>query len=68
MGRICAFGVYVIGVDCRDARVFKSPTRCCLEVDRVVSIEIRRSDEDQDCQRGVLGVGSSVAEAFVYQC
>lgn len=53
MGRICAFGVYVIGADCRDASVFKGPTRCRLVVDRVVSIELRRSDEDRDGQRGV---------------
>jgi len=56
MGRICAFGVYVIGADCRNACVFKGPTQCCLTVDCVVSIEIRRSDEDQDCLRSMLGV------------
>lgn len=56
MGRICAFGVYVIGADCRNASVIKGPTRCCLAVGCVVSIEIRRSDEDQDCLRGVLSV------------
>jgi hypothetical protein len=56
MGRICAFGVYVIGADCRDASVFKGPNRCCLTVDCVGSIEIRRSDEDQACLRGVLSV------------
>jgi hypothetical protein len=56
MGRICAFGVYVIGADCRNASVLKGPTRCCLTVGRVVPIEIRRSDEDQDCLRGVSSV------------
>jgi hypothetical protein len=53
MGRICAFDVYVIGAGCRDASVFKGPTRCCLVVDCVVPIEVRRSDEDRDGQRGV---------------
>ena len=56
MGRICAFGVYVIEVDRRNASVFKCPTRCCLTVDCVVSIQIRRSDEVQDCQCGVLSM------------
>jgi hypothetical protein len=54
MGRICAFGVYVIGAECRDASVSKGPAWCRLAVDCVVSIEFRRSDEDRDCQRGVL--------------
>jgi hypothetical protein len=48
MGRICAFGVYVIGADCRDASVFKGPAQCCLVVDCVVPIDIRRSEEDRD--------------------
>ena len=47
MARICAFGVYVIGADGRNASVFKGPTQCCLTVECVVSIEIRRSDEDR---------------------
>lgn len=56
MGRIGALGVYVIGADCRISSVFKGPTQCCSTVGRVVSIEIRRSDEDRDCLRGVLSV------------
>jgi hypothetical protein len=56
MGRICAFGVYVTGVDSRIASVSEGPTRCYLKVECVVSVEFRRSDEDQDCQRGVVSV------------
>jgi hypothetical protein len=54
MGRICALGVCVIGVDFRTASVFKGPTWYCLKVDCVMSIEIRRSNEDRDCQREML--------------
>jgi len=56
MGRICAFGVYVIGVNSRAASVSKGPTQYCLEVGCVVSIDVRRSDEYRDYQRSVLSV------------
>lgn len=53
MGRICAFGVCSIGVDCRETSVFESPIECSLYIDRMAVIVIRLVQKHRRKTEGV---------------
>lgn len=54
MGRICAFGVYVIGVDHQESSVFGEPGSMSIMDDCVQMIEVRGSTEARVKKRVVI--------------
>ena len=53
MGKICAFGVCVIGVDHQESSVFDKPGSMLIVEDRLQMIEVRESTEACVKQRAV---------------